>query len=220
MLCSRCSEPIKPVVAVDIDGTLGDYHGHFWEFAHSWLGAEVDVVEPYRGEQPYREWFCSTYDVDITTFRSIKLAYRQGGLKRTMPVYPGARAFLWAIESAGAELWLTTTRPHDRYDRIDPDTREWIRRHSLPFDGLLFSQGKIAELAERVDPTRVVAVVDDLVENLELATNEFGAGATILRRTRYNQAVRWPFSVLNLREAQEAVIDAINYWTTMRGSDV
>src|SRR3982751_2258029 len=132
MLCSQCSKPINPVVAIDIDGTLGDYHGHFWKFARTWLGVPLDdPTDVYRGGDPYSQWFCDTYGVDVATFRTIKLAYRQGGMKRSMPVNEHAQGMMYSLAKM-AEVWVTTTRPHDRYDRIDPDTVEWLRRNDIP----------------------------------------------------------------------------------------
>jgi hypothetical protein len=190
MLCSKCGDPVRPVVAVDIDGTLGNYHGHFWDFARGWLGVPVpDPTDTYRGEQPYRQWFMQAYDVDRTTWNTIKLAYRQGGQKRTMPLYPGAHVFTDKVRRR-AELWLTTTRPHARYDRIDPDTVEWLDRNHIWYDALLFDEDKVRQLANAVDRERVVAVLDDELTVLE-DVRDAGLGVPILRRTLYNQAVHW-----------------------------
>jgi hypothetical protein len=189
MLCTQCSKPVRPVVAVDIDGTLGNYHEHFETFAQRWLGVhdEAWVVDlGYDGSQPYRDWFTMKYGVDVTTFRAIKLAYRQGGMKRTMPVYAHAQGTVVALRQR-AEVWLTTTRPHDRYDRIDPDTVEWLRRHRIPFDALLFDEDKIGELYRNVDAQRVVAVLDDEVAHLERVPT----GTPILLRSQYNEQAEW-----------------------------
>jgi len=189
MLCSRCSEPVRPVVAIDIDGTLAPFHPHFIEFASSWLGYQPKRAE-YTGGERFREWVCRTWDIDLSTFRAIKLAYRQGGLKRTIGTYPGAGDLTAGLRSAGAEVWLTTTRPHMRYDRIDPDSVEWARRNNIEFDALLFGENKLGELARRIDPRRVVAVLDDLPWVLHQAVIEC-LGRPILRRTRFNADERW-----------------------------
>lgn len=189
MLCSRCSEPVKPVVAIDIDGTLAPYHPHFIEFASSWLGSPPKAAE-YTGGERFRGWVCQAWGIDLSTFRAIKLAYRQGGLKRTMGTYPGAGDLTAGLRSAGVEVWLTTTRPHMRYDRIDPDSVEWARRNNIEFDALLFGEDKLGELARRIDPRRVVAVLDDLPWVLERAVTEH-LGVPILRRTRFNTGELW-----------------------------
>jgi hypothetical protein len=207
MLCSRCSEPIKPVVAIDIDGTLAPYHPRFIEFASSWLGYEPLGREGYTGQPRFREWMCDVYNIDLSTFRAIKLAYRQGGLKRTMGTYPYAAPLVNRLRSAGAEVWLTTTRPHDRYDRIDPDTVEWTRRNHIEFDGLLFGENKMMELARRIDPRRVVAVLDDLPWVLEQAQIE-RLGTPVLRRTQYNEDTLWDgMEYDHLSDAADGLLD-------------
>ena len=206
MRCSDCSEVIKPIVAMDIDGTLGDYHDHFLDFAVKWLGQKYYKprgMYAYDGSEPHREWFTRTMEVDVTTFRAIKLAFRQGGLKRTMPIYLESTETIDFIRRFGAEVWLTTTRPWERFDRVDPDTRHWLAEHGIEFDGLIYDDAKMAALAERVDAERVVAVVDDLIEVLEEAKDRFPNAVTILRKTIHNRGVNW---------RREGYMDAIRDW--------
>jgi 5'(3')-deoxyribonucleotidase len=186
MLCTKCSRAIRPVVAIDIDGTLGDYHHHLVEFARGYLD-HWDKIERYTGRQPYRQWFCKTFRVDETTFREVKLAYRQGGMKRTMPVEPGAVQLMQSLAPV-AEVWLTTTRPYLRHDTVDKDTRAWLHRNDMPYDYLLYDEDKYEKLAEMVDPQRVVAVLDNEMEQVTAATTAFGPGVAILYGNRYNSA--------------------------------
>jgi hypothetical protein len=192
--CTSCSEPVRPVVAIDIDGTLGDYHDHFLRFLEDYLGHSpiypFQHNPKYGGDRPFREWVCEHYTIDARTFRDAKLAYRQGAMKRTMSPYPHAQMLCVTVR-IWAELWITTTRPYLRLDNIDPDTREWLRRNGIEFDGLLYDEAKYERLAERVDPERVVAVVDDLPEMVEAAASRFGPAVPILRRTVWNRNVSW-----------------------------
>lgn len=209
MICSDCSKVVKPVVAIDIDGTLGNYHPHFLKFAEMWLGRSKDWDRVYYGQEPFRDWFCQSYNCDITMFRQIKLAYRQGGMKRNMPVFPTAHHFINSLNVLDVELWLTTTRPHERYDRVDPDTVEWLRRQAWQFDGLLYSADKISELASRVDPARVVAVLDDQLDILQDVENVFGSPGGeeigIKRVTTWNSAWDWPVTALHYDNALEVI---------------
>jgi len=204
--CSECYREVKPVVAIDIDGTLADYHDHFINFAVNWLGHGYQKPRgnmAYDGTVPHRDWFTTVMGVDVTTFRAIKLAFRQGGMKRTMPIYRESVQTIDAIRDAGAEVWLTTTRPWERFDRVDPDTRHWLKQHEIEFDGLIYDDAKMAALAERVEPERVVAVVDDLIEVLEEADDGFENAVTILRKTIHNRGVTWP---------HEGYMDSIRQW--------
>jgi FMN phosphatase YigB (HAD superfamily) len=214
MRCSNCHKEIKPVVAIDIDGTLADYHDHFLNFAVQWLGFPYQKPRgalAYDGSEPHREWFTRTMGVDVTTFRTIKLAFRQGGLKRTMPVYRESTETINAVREMGAEIWLTTTRPWERFDRVDPDTRHWLNQHGIEFDGLIYDDNKMSALAERVEPDTVVAVVDDLIEVLEEAHQQFDNAVTILRKTIHNRGVSWPHEGY-MGDIQEWIQGSINVW--------
>jgi len=169
-----------PIVALDIDGTLGDYHGHFIRFAEQWLGKELP--DPYaitNGVPLYRYLHISK-----KTYRECKLAFRQGGMKRSMPVYEGAAEITRAIRKAGCQVWICTTRPYLRLDNIDPDTRHWLRRNGIQYDGLLFGDQKYKDL-QNAAGGRVLFVVDDLPPMLNQAM-DLGMH-TVLRQQPYTE---------------------------------
>lgn len=185
MICSECSEVIRPVIAVDIDGTLGDYHSHFLDFAEQYVGRKLS--RNYGGNVSFRVWFNTANGIDTEEYRAIKLAYRQGGLKRSMPVFPGADELLRMIKWHDAELWLTTTRPYLSLDTVIPDTVEWLARNGMTeYDGMLFDEDKYAQLVRRVDPDRIVAVIDDLPDMCDAANEAVGREVALLIGTRYN----------------------------------
>lgn len=219
MRCSECSKEVRPIVAVDIDGTLGDYHGHLHRFLEDYFNLVVPPTVRYDGSLSYRDWATSVFGVTVREFREAKLAYRQGGMKRSMPVYPGAAPLCHGVREAGAELWITTTRPYLRLDNIDPDTREWLHRNHIDFDGLLFDEAKYAALATRVDPERVVAVVDDLGEMVAAAREQFGPEVPIQRQTEYNESDRvGSYGAPHLGIIESMVRDRIKQWYDQGGS--
>jgi hypothetical protein len=181
--CTECSRVIRPVVAVDIDGTLGDYHRHFTDFAGRYMGRGVG--REYTGDRPFNE----ALGIDKQTYRQIKLAYRQGGMKRSMPVYPQAIWFMDQLRAMDVELWIATTRPYLRLDNIDPDTREWMRRHGIVADGILYDEDKYERLVELVDPERILVVVDDLLEQCQMA-DKLGLGVIQVARD-HNVGSQW-----------------------------
>lgn len=213
MLCSNCSKSVAPVVAVDIDGTLAEYHMALARFAAEFLDTPTFLEGvPYRGDIPYAEWFTGTFDCDRTTFRQIKLAYRQGGMKRLQKPIIGGQTFVDSLRAEGAEVWLTTTRPHDRFDRVDPDTREWCRRHGINFDGLLYDGDKMERLADIVWPERVVAVVDDQVNVLQEAADLFGDATLVLAAGVHNSKSNWVGNRLTLGNALPVVLKRVYKW--------
>jgi FMN phosphatase YigB (HAD superfamily) len=175
----------KPVVGLDIDGTLGDYHGHFLQFAEGWLGQSLPKPQDINPGMTLHQYMGVTKD----TYRAIKLAYRQGGMKRTMPAYPGAAKLTRGLQQRGAEVWLCTTRPFNRLDNIDPDTQEWLGRNHIAFDAILFDDGnddgKYTELVRQVGLDRIVAVADDLTGQLQQA-RAMGIKRRYLRHQPYN----------------------------------
>lgn len=223
MICSKCSAKVRPIVALDIDGTLGDYHGHFLEFARKWLGYGIALnsQQPhYPGDVLFRDWFCDEYKTDLTTFRKIKLAYRAGGQKRTMPVYEYASGLSVSLAQMNIEIWLTTTRPYMRLDGIDEDTREWLRRNDIAYDHLLYDEEKYAVLNSQIDPQRVVAVLDDEVEQLRKAEGLWGSGVPILRGNLYNRAHHdtWNEAFApSLMEALELIANRLYGWREKNG---
>jgi hypothetical protein len=202
MICTECSEPIKPVIAVDIDGTLGDYHNSFVTFAAQWLNKWPDRMYDYAGHMPHGDWFTRCFNVDRTTFRAIKLAYRQGGMKRIMPIYAGASAFMNGAFRKDCEVWITTTRPWERFDRVDPDSRHWLEKHDIPFHVLMYDEDKVNQLWQRVDPRRVVMVLDDQADILKEVARLINPGAPVMFSGPHNAQATWGGRrVSNFKEA-------------------
>jgi hypothetical protein len=211
MLCSNCSNTIKPVVIVDIDGTLGDYHGHFIKFAMAYLGLREFKYNQYTGTGSFREWFKTWAQIDDHIWYDIKLAYRQGAQKRSMPVFPGASDLTKDIRMSDAELWLCTTRPFMRLDNVDPDTRFWLLNNTIGYDGLVYSESKYARMADRIDKERVIAILEDEGEQLIDAEAAFGS-VVILRRNNYNTGVEHSVETSDLSDAAELILGRIWDW--------
>jgi hypothetical protein len=154
-----------PVVAIDIDGSTGEYHEHFRRFAEQYLGKEL----PLDWDLGFKGSFHRALHISKKTYRDIKLAYRSGGMKRSMPVRPGAAALCDGVRKMGAQVWICTTRPYLRLDNIDPDTREWLRRNRIHWDHLIYGEAKYRDLVANVTGSRIVGVYDDLPEQVESA---------------------------------------------------
>lgn len=208
----------KPIVALDIDGTLGDYHANFLEFAWRYFDRGPKTWDPKKVNPGLPLW--EFMGIPHRDYRDAKLAYRQGGWKRWMPCYAGASEMTRFIRGAlGAEVWLCTTRPYLRLDNVDPDTREWLRRNRIQYDALLFDPAheedgtKYDELARQVGD-RVAAVVDDLPEMIVAAqsANLPHFMQPILREQPYNQHFKYDKRAADLREVAERVRTDISVW--------
>lgn len=199
----------KPVVALDLDGTIGDYHTHFTNFAEAWVGRKMPSSESINpGLALHKHLHMSK-----GTYRDCKLAYRQGGMKRSMPVYEGAKALTHSLRRAGAEVWICTTRPWLRLDNIDPDTRHWMRRHGIQYDGVLYGEHKYRDLARNVGAERVIAVLDDLPELCAQACS-LGLPA-FLRDQPYNRHVQDFPRVISLWDWRIAMLESVQQFKEM-----
>ena len=204
----------KPIVAIDIDGTISDYHAHFLRFAEAWYGRPMPDPSDINPGLPLHRFMGTSK----STYRQCKLAFRQGGLKRSAPVYTGARELTVRLRRLGAEVWICTTRPYLRLDNIDPDTRHWLRRHRIQFDAVLWGEHKYRTLARTAGPERVVAVLDDL---LDLCLQARGVGLkAYLRDQPYNRATTLPEGisrVTSLEDATQRLSDDVRKWKENNG---
>lgn len=215
MLCSQCSEHIKPVVVFDIDGVLGDYHGYFHDFAEGYLGRKL-TAPAYDGSEPHREWY-RAQGVSVDEFRTMKLAFRQGSYKRTMPPYRRVMQVVHKAKSRGAEIWLCSQRPYLSFDNIDRDTRAWLDRHGVPYDYMLYHEEKYQQLEQRVTIHRVVAIIDDTAEMYDEAERVFGDATPILYKGIYNRAIERPNEVGGANELWITIRERIEHWERMYG---
>lgn len=169
-----------PVVGIDIDGTLGDYHAHFIRFAEGYTGRSLPNPADINPAMPFRRFL----GLGQRTYRECKLAYRQGGMKRSMPVYPHARELTVGLRKAGIEVIICTSRPFNQLGNVDPDTRHWLKRNGIQFDGLMWGENKYRDLRKRFG-TRIVTVLEDLPGMVDQAF-QCGIGP-ILRDQPYNR---------------------------------
>lgn len=156
----------RPVVGLDIDGTMGDYHGHFHRFAEGYVGRTLPEPRFYRGDRSFYEYL----GMSKTLYRQVKLAYRQGGLKRSMPAYEGVSEMSRSLRKAGAVVVICTTRPYLQLDNIEPDTRHWLRRNGIQCDGMISGEHKYRDLLRTYGSNRIVSVFEDLPEQARLCT--------------------------------------------------
>jgi hypothetical protein len=165
--------PLAPVLALDIDGTLGDYHSHFIWFLENvyWPGSYFSLSW---SDSIYGE-FSEALHLEKPEYRAAKLAYRLGGMKRCLPLFRSdqnwgsLRDTIQRIRASGIQIWICTQRPWLALTSVDPDTQFWLDANVGKVDGLIYGENKYADLVDIVGRDRVLGVVDDLPECLEEA---------------------------------------------------
>lgn len=201
---------MKPVVGLDVDGTLAAYHRHFSAFAWHWLGHNFNDSEwgwaDYDGTVPFHKHL----GVSKAVYRKIKLGYRQSGLKRSMPVFLGASELTAGLRRAGGVVVLCTTRPYLHLSNIEPDLREWLRRNRIQYDDLILGEHKYRELVRGYGQDNIVGILDDLPEMVQQA--ESLGLQPILRSAPHNLHFAWAPAVDGLEEARLMLSERIAKW--------
>jgi phosphoglycolate phosphatase-like HAD superfamily hydrolase len=202
---------VKPIVAVDIDGTIGDHYSHLIAFAELWLGHPIKY-DPAAGwsNGVNKFQFNRALGVSKATYRKIKLAYRLGGMKRSMPVFDGASELTQGLRRAGVEVWICTSRPYLKMDTMDNDTRHWLRINHIRHDHLLYGDRKYGDLARQVGVDNVVVVLDDLTEMYAQAERA-GLEALLIERPHNEHRPARPIlrSVDSLWQAQDRIVEMV-----------
>lgn len=173
----------RPVVALDIDGTMGRYHEHFWRMACEYTGRVLPDPVDYKGDESFAKFL----GLSKATYRRIKLAYRQGGWKRSMPAYEGVSDMSRMLRKRGAVVAICTTRPFLQLEVVDPDTRHWLKRQGVQYDTLISGEHKYRDLVRTFGRDRIVAVYEDLPEQA-LVCQDLGI-PLFLRDQPYNQSI-------------------------------
>lgn len=188
---------------LDIDGTIGRYHDHFAWFASMYFGKEIR--DGYDGSVSFAKWM----GVSKTRYREAKLAYRRSGLKRDMPAYTDAPALSRALRSRGAEVIICTTRPFLALEVVEDDTRIWLRRNRIQYDGLINGERKYAQLARQYGH-RVFGIMDDLPEMVQQA-HDWRLPA-ILRSQPHNSNFYWSARAHTIPGAQALALALLDRW--------
>lgn len=217
----------RPIVALDLDGTIAEYHIWFLKFAELWTGKSMPAPTDINPGEPLHEFM----GISKAQYRECKLAYRQGGMKRSMPCLDNAAGLVRVIRAPAdqrvsldrglnytngldAEVWICTTRPYLRLDNIDPDTREWLRRNGVQFDAVLFDplgeDNKYSELIRQAGD-RVACALEDLPEQAMLAA-DCGVPYVFLRDQPYNRHYETPWRWYTADQALKDVRVALTDW--------
>jgi hypothetical protein len=204
---------LRPVIGLDIDGVLGDFHAHFTQYAEMFLQREISPVY-WDGSVPFWRYI----GVGKAKYREMKLGYRQGRMKRSMPVFLHAAQLAKKVRSAGAEVWVCTTRPYLRHDNIDPDTCWWLKNNGIQYDGVLFGDTKYRDLSRLVGRDRVLGVLDDDPEQILRAEQAGLTGYLIDRPYNREMLNSWrSWRVSTLLQAQKEFITLTEEWKRSKG---
>jgi len=115
------------IVLVDIDGCLVSYPAVFLQWVEKTTGIKHEDIEDMKASMTKDE------------YEEIKQSYRNSGVKRILPIRPGARKTLKLFKKHKWIIWIATKRPN--IAPVNRDTRYWLDNH-IPYDLLLFMDDK------------------------------------------------------------------------------
>lgn len=211
----------RPWFGIDIDGVFGRYHEHFLKCAEMFLQRPMPDPKFINPLLPLHKHM----GVPKATYRQIKMAYRQGRWKRSMPVDPYAREMTVRLRRAGARISVCTTRPFNQLGEVDIDTRWWLRHNGIQHDLLIWGPHKYRDFLREVGRENVIAVMDDELEQMMRCQRlELPA---YLRDQPYNQTDFWSgeelakrgisregnwMRVLDLEDATKRMLKDLEAW--------
>lgn len=141
--CEQAELSGELVVAVDIDECLADFVGGFTDWCTNKYG-RFDVAEIESAENEPKK----------TEF------YATGGFSSLRPI-PGAAAVIRDFRRIGVKVVIITARPRRQHKNVEPQTIEWLRRHGIEYDLIIFERDKSEALCEYVLPATVLGFVED-----------------------------------------------------------
>lgn len=113
----------------------------------------------------------------LQMMEAYKDEWYKSGRFRELPPIEGAGEALREIASWGWKIVVITARPQWQYKRLYADTLEWLQKHDMPHDLILFNKDKVEAIYEHIAPVWPVAFVEDHERN---ARHLSAAGVPVL----------------------------------------
>lgn len=131
------------VLLCDLDGVVAKYVDGF----KAWCATNGHVLGDH---------------INKPDLEPIKDAFHSTGGFLTLEPMDGAVEVLnaWRCRKASRRLVMVTARPYRQYKQVYGDTVDWLRRHHVSYDHILFERDK-SEAVRLVQPARIVAHIED-----------------------------------------------------------
>jgi len=119
-----------------------------------------------------------------------KADLRRTGAFRTLPVVDGAVAGMRHLRQLGYKLVIITARPYRQYKRLYADTMEWLKKHKIEYDLILFKRDKAEAISDYIMPAQARFFIEDRTKHaLEIIDMNV---PVLLLDAPYNQGVEHP----------------------------
>lgn len=148
----------EKVIAIDIDGVLGQYPYWFIKFVNDSLNEDFATLKELN----------ETLGTEM--YEDMKDKYRQSGIKSKMPTNDGASTVTNYLKVLGFKIVIITSRPYEKYSRIYPDTLEFLKYNNIYFDAILWDKEKHLTIIKEFP--NLVALVEDNYDNARAVAKE------------------------------------------------
>lgn len=164
------------IAICDIDGILYPWPETFLEFITEREFNPFNEVR-FNNLEEFEKYF------DLKKQLELKDAYRKSGIKANADVVDGAIEFTYKLKELGYTIILVTARPYQKYQRIYADTLQWLNKHDIKFDAIIWNEDKEKYLIENF-PSAKFIIEDDYKNALKLSNAGF---KVFLKNTIYNE---------------------------------
>jgi len=151
-----------PIAFIDIDGILATWPNNYIDFVNAKLNRHYKTLPELKA------------GVDKKLQYELKNEYRLNGSKKDLGVIEGAKGFLDRLKKDNFNIVLLTARPYKKYFRIYSDTLEWLNKHGLKYDCIIFDEEKEKYIINKFYKKNVKFIVEDQIDNAKkLSENGF-----------------------------------------------
>jgi len=140
------------VCAIDLDDTLACTDEYFTKLYNEHKGTN------YKNRDKIKE------KEDTLVYENFKHWYRESGEKTNIPLKEGAKEIIDYLKKIGYKIVIISARPNDIYNRIFPDTIEWLNKNGISYDAIYFEKDKHLKILKHLP--QLSFIIED---NLEYA---------------------------------------------------
>ncbi len=148
----------KEVIVFDIDGVINNYPTCYLD----WIYKETKIK--YSDMEDIKE------KLDIKTYEDLKEKYRLSGVKANQPINNDTVKLMNDLKAEGNTIILYTTRPVNRYKRINSDTLRWLKKNKIPFDAIYWTDFQKEDFYKL--GLNIKFIVEDDINNAKLFSAE------------------------------------------------
>lgn len=133
----------EKVCAIDLDDTLAKSSDHFVK-VYNEQNHIADDEHCFKTRVQLKE------GIPILKYEKFKNYFRESGEKIKIEIKKGAKELCQSLKEKGYKIVIISARPYKKYNRIFPDTLEWLNNNGIKYDALYFEKDKHLKILEQI----------------------------------------------------------------------